>query len=80
MPKNADVNLSSERKIKEELNKSNYKLIIADPFMKQLVKKDSDARFYENPQYAVSSKIHGSETARMTGAHFNTWINEQDKK
>ena len=75
-----DVNLSSERKIKEELNKSNYKIIIADPFMRQLVKKDSEASFYENPQYAVSSKIHGSETARMTGAHFNTWINEQDKK
>lgn len=69
-----DKNLSTERKIKEELNNEEYKLIIADPFMKQLLKKDSNAEFYENPQYAVSSKIHVEESIRLIGERFNKWF------
>lgn len=67
-----DKNLSSERLIKEELNRDCYRLIIADPFLKQLLRKDSRAVFYENAQYAVSSKVAAEKAARLIGEHFES--------
>lgn len=69
-----DKNLSSERLIQEEMNKDGYRIIIADPFMKQLLKPESQAEFYENAQYAVSSKVAADKAARIIGENFATWF------
>lgn len=75
-----DKNLSSERLIKEEMNKSCYRLIIADPFMEQLLSWKSKVRFYANAQYAVSSKVGVNETARIIGGYFNEWFENEETK
>lgn len=75
-----DKNLSSERLIKEEMNKDCYRLIIADPFMEQLLSWKSKARFYANAQYAVSSKVGVDETARIIGGYFNEWFENEETK
>ncbi len=69
-----DKNLSSERRIAEEMNKGCYRVIIADPFMEQLLKKDTKVKFYSNAQYAVSSKVGVGEMARVIGKRFNRWF------
>lgn len=69
-----DQSLSSEALIKKELNKSSYRIIIADPFLKQLVGKDKEVVFYENAQYAVSSKVEVEKTRRLIGEHFYRWF------
>lgn len=71
-----DKNLSSERLIKEELNKGCYRMIIADPFMEQLLSKENKAKFCANAQYAVSSKVGVDDTARIIGSRFNEWFGE----
>lgn len=68
-----DKNLSSERLIKTEMNRLQYHTIIADPFMRQLLAKDSEKKFVSNAQYAVSSKICVDETAHIIGEKFNNW-------
>lgn len=72
-----DKNLASEAMIKEELNKPGYQVIIADPFMKQLLKKESGAVFLEHAQYAVSSKVAVEKTARIMGEKFHGWYTMQ---
>lgn len=74
-----DKNLSSEKLIKEELNRGCYKIIIADSFMEQLLAKDTKAKFFANPQYAVSSKVCVEDTVRMIGEHFNEWFESKRK-
>ena len=69
-----DKNLSSERLIMEEMNKGCYRRIIADPFMEQLLKENTKAKFYSNAQYAVSSKVGVEEMARVIGRRFNKWF------
>ncbi len=71
-----DKNLSSERLIKEELNKDCYQMIIADPFLKELISKDRQVTFLPNAQYAVSSKVCVEDTARIIGSSFDDWINQ----
>lgn len=68
-----DKNLSSERLIKTEMNLPQYRVIIADPFMRQLLPEDSDKKFVSNAQYAVSSKICVDETAHIIGEKFHHW-------
>ena len=69
-----DKNLSSERLIQEEMNKEDYRMIIADPFMQQLLKEDSKAVFCANAQYAVSSKVCVDEAAHIIDGRFNEWF------
>lgn len=69
-----DKSLSSEALIKKELNQNSYHMIIADPFLKQLVEKDRNIIFYENAQYAVSSKVEAEKTPRLMGEHFHRWF------
>lgn len=75
-----DKNLSSERLIKEEINKDCYKMIIADPFIKELLSEDSKADFLANAQYAVSSKVCVEDTARIIGIKFHEWLNHRLNK
>ncbi len=75
-----DKNLSSERLIKEEINKDCYKMIIADPFIKELLSEDSKAAFLANAHYAVSSKVCVEDTARIIGTKFHEWLNHRLNK
>lgn len=68
-----DVNLASESQIKKELNKDCYRVIIADPFMEQLLAEGAEAKFCANAQYAVSSKVCVEQTPRLIGKNFNAW-------
>lgn len=72
-----DRNLSTERLIREELRKKQYRVIIADPFMEQLLAEDSEAVFCPHALYAVSSKVCVDETVRFIGERFNQWYGEQ---
>ena len=45
-----------------------------DPFMEQLLRKDTKAKFYTNAQYAVSSKVGVDEMALIIGKNFNEWF------
>lgn len=69
-----DKDLKSEQLIGQELNRDNYRLIIADPFLKVLL-QNNNKEFWPNAQYAVSSKLAAEQTARLTGSFFNRWIN-----
>ena len=68
-----DVNLASESQIKKELNKKQYRVIIADPFMEQLLAEGLETKFCANAQYAVSSKVCVEQTPRMISTNFNAW-------
>lgn len=72
-----DKNLSSEKLIMQELNRGCYKVIVADPFMEQLLAENADVKFIANPQYAVSSKVCVEDTVRMIGEQFNTWFDSK---
>jgi len=68
-----DLSLESEREITNEINSGKYRMIIADPFMEQLMEEGNKSVFLKNALYAVSSKVCGDETPDMIGADFNTW-------
>lgn len=75
-----DKNLSAEYLIKKEMNQEQYRIIIADPFLRQLLPKQTDKRFCTHAQYAVSSKVGVQETARLMGDHFRKWYECELKK
>ena len=75
-----DMNLPNERAIKDEMNKPQYKMIIADPFMRQLLSEDTDKVFVNNAQYAVSSKICSDQTAHVIGEKFENWYQSELKE
>lgn len=75
-----DVNLPNERAIKEEMNKPQYKMIIADPFMRQLLPEDTEKVFVNSAQYAVSSKICSDQTAHFIGEKFEDWYRSELEK
>ncbi len=74
-----DKDLKSEQLIGQELNRDNYRLIIADPFLKVLL-QNNQKEFWPNAQYAVSSKLAADQIARLTGSHFNRWVNLRIEK
>lgn len=75
-----DVNLPNERAIKEEMIKPQYKMIIADPFMRQLLPEDTEKVFVNSAQYAVSSKICSDQTAHFIGEKFEDWYRSELEK
>lgn len=74
-----DKDLTNEQMIGQELNRDNYRLIIADPFLKVLL-QNNKKEFWPNAQYAVSSKLAAEQIARLTGSLFNRWIDINRKK
>ena len=75
-----DKNLSAEYLIKKEMNQKQYRIIIADPFLRQLLPQKTDKMFCTHAQYAVSSKVGVHETARLIGEQFRTWYEGELKK
>lgn len=72
-----DRNLSDERSILEEINSGKYEIVIADPFMKKLVRR-REISFIPYSQYAVSSKLGIQDQAVIFGAKFNQWFQEKE--
>ena len=75
-----DKDLKTERLIRDEMNRSSYQVIIADPFMQQLLSPDTKVTFCSNAQYAVSSKVGTEKTARLIGKHFYSWFEKEIKR
>lgn len=75
-----DKDLKTEHLIREEINRACYQVIIADPFMRQLLLPNADVTFCANAQYAVSSKAGVEEAARLTGTHFHRWFEKEVKR
>ncbi|MEM1484156.1 nitrogenase component 1 [Oscillospiraceae bacterium PP1C4] len=69
-----DKNLSDEFEIRNEINRPEYRLVIADPFLCQLFNKEEGKSFFSLAQYAVSSSIGIDQSARLMGEHFNQWF------
>ena len=68
-----DISLESEKEIGREMNSGKYTRIIADPFIKQLMKEGNETEFIGNALYAVSSKVCADATPLMIGTDFNAW-------
>lgn len=69
-----DVNLSSEVKIAKEINKSEYRVVIADPLMKKLIKQQDAIAFCDVPQVAISSKLYWDRGFAFQGEDMNGLI------
>lgn len=72
-----DLDLPDENAILTAVNDPQYTVIIADPFMKALLKGKSPKRFLSFSQYAVSSMLGAEERAEIAGEKFNEWYKEK---
>jgi len=72
-----DVNLPDEKSIRQEMNKTEYQCIIADPFMKVLLKDEQAAKLIPFAQYAVSSKLGEKASVLVIQDKFNTWYKRE---
>ena len=66
-----DLDLSDEKKIRQAMNRPDYQMIIADPFLKVLLPENTEKKFLPISQYAVSSKLGEADSARAAGVQFN---------
>ena len=75
-----DLDLSDEKKIRQAMNRPEYKMIIADPFLKVLLPENTEKKFLPFSQYAVSSKLGEADSARAAGVQFNEWFKRRTSK
>lgn len=75
-----DLDLSDEKKIRQAMNRPEYQMIIADPFLKVLLPENTEKKFLPFSQYAVSSKLGEAESARAAGVQFNEWFKRRTSK
>lgn len=75
-----DLDLSDEKKIRQTLNRPEYQMIIADPFLKALLPENTEKKFLPFSQYAVSSKLGEADSARALGRQFNEWYKRRTSK
>lgn len=75
-----DLDLSDEKKIRQAMNRPEYQMIIADPFLKVLLPKNTEKKFLPFSQYAVSSKLGEADSARAAGVQFNEWFKRRTSK
>ena len=79
LKREGDFHLPNEKTIKQEMNRPEYTLIIADPFMKVLLPEDTDKEFLPFSQYAVSSKLGKDGMACLSGIEFNKWFKKKEE-
>ncbi len=72
-----DMDLKSESDIEKEVNKEQYKIIIADPLIKQLINNEDKVIFIDNASYAVSSKFHVDKNINYISNKFNDFFKER---
>lgn len=70
-----DITLANETAVKEVINSGRYSVIIADPMIKKLLKRD-DVKFVSLPHVAVSSKLHWDEYVDYLGQEMSDIISE----
>ena len=75
-----DLDLSDEKKIRQAMNRPEYQMIIADPFLKVLLLENTEKKFLPFSQYAVSSKLGEADSARAAGVQFNEWFKRRTSK
>ena len=75
-----DLDLSDEKKIRQAMNRPEYQMIIADPFLKVLLPENTEKKFLPFSQYAVSSKLGEADSARAAGVQFNEWLKRRPSK
>ena len=75
-----DLDLSDEKKIRQAMNRPEYQMIIADPFLKVLLPENTEKKFLPFSQDAVSSKLGEADSARAAGVQFNEWFKRRTSK
>lgn len=75
-----DLDLSDEKKIRQAMNRPDYQMIIADPFLKVLLPENTEKKFLPFSQYAISSKLGEADSARAAGVQFNEWFKRRTSK
>ncbi|MEY8355781.1 nitrogenase component 1 [Lachnospiraceae bacterium 54-53] len=68
-----DVTVRDEHQLRELLNSGRYKTVIADPMVRQLIRRD-DISFYPFAHVALSSKLHWEECRRLVGREMEEWL------
>lgn len=68
-----DVTVRDEHQLREMLNSGKYRTVIADPMVKQLIRRE-DVSFYPFAHAALSSKLHWEESKRMVGGDMEDWL------
>lgn len=68
-----DITLANEASVKDEINSGRYSVIVADPLIKKLIKRDN-VKFVPLPHVAVSSKLHWDEYPDYLGQEMSEII------
>lgn len=74
-----DKDLKMERQICEEINRPDYHIVIADPFLQPLL-TNPDTIFLINPQFAVSSYLGARHTVPLMGNFFDKWLAKANQR
>ena len=71
-----DVDVKNESQLRQIINNGNYKTVIGDPMLKQLIKTENakDMHFHELPHVAVSSKVHWDEYKTFLSPEMEMWL------
>lgn len=69
----ADITVHNEYHLREMLNSGIYTTVIADPWVKQLIRRDETA-FYSFAHPALSSKLHWEECRRLISRETRDWL------
>lgn len=70
-----DITLANETAVKEVINSGRYSVILADPMIKKLLKRDN-VKFVSLPHVAVSSKLHWDDYVDYLGQEMSDIISE----
>lgn len=70
LAQNQDINLFSELEISKAINDPQYKVVIGDPFVGELLKSSTQCKFIPCAQYAVSSKLGMEYQMPIIGTQF----------
>lgn len=70
-----DVAVKNELELRQLLNRGNYRTVVADPLIQQLI-RDKDVAFYDFPHVAVSSKVHWDDCKRLMGDDMVNWLKQ----
>lgn len=73
-----DIVVKDEKHLRQLLNSGEYKKVVADPLVEQLIAKQNleEIKFYPFQHVAVSSKIHWNNPVRLLDESFGKFIRE----
>lgn len=69
-----DINIAGEESLVELLYSGNYKVLVGDPLMEDLLSEDSDIRIVKLPHVALSSKLYWKEAVHFLREEMNQLI------